>query len=136
MRISMMLMLVAIVPYGVFSQQQSSSSSQKKREPVMIRLSPKVAEGLVLKKVMPDVSDLKSSKNSEVRVLFEISEAGTVDWAAGIEGNRSLFERSTKAMRQWQFKPYLVNGRPFRVDSSIYFYFSEDKVEAKFCPPC
>ena len=85
---------------------------------------------------MPDASDLKSIKNSDVRILFEISEAGTVDYALGIEGNSRLFERSTKAMRQWQFKPYLVNGHPFRVDSSIYFHFNEGKVEAKFCPPC
>jgi outer membrane biosynthesis protein TonB len=119
MRIEAMLMLAGVVSCGVFSQQQASSSSQKRREPVTIRLSPKVAD-----------------KNSEVIILFEISETGTVDRAGGIEGNRALFERSVKAMRQWQFKPYLVNGRPFRVDSSVYFHFSKGKVQAKFCSPC
>ncbi|HET9281914.1 MAG TPA: energy transducer TonB [Candidatus Angelobacter sp.] len=136
MRIEAILMLAGVVSCGVFSQQQSSSFFQKRREPVMVRLSPKVAERFVLKEVMPDASDLKSTESSEVRIVFEISETGTVDWAAGIEGNRALFERSTKAIRQWQFKPYLVNGRPIRVDSSIYFHFSKGKVQARFCPPC
>lgn len=127
---------MSVVCSCVLAQQQPNTSTGVKRAPVMIRVSSGVIQGLVLKKVVPDASDLKSIKNSEVRMAFEIDEAGKVDQPVGVEGDRALFERCAKTLGAWRFKPYLLNGHPIRVESFVYFYFNKGKAEAKFCSHC
>jgi hypothetical protein len=97
-----------------------------------IRVSPGVIEGLVLKKTMPEAVDLRPVRNSNVKVKVMIDETGTVQCAAGIEGDSSLYERSIQAAREWKFRPYILNGQPIVVESAFYFHFNKGKVSAKF----
>jgi Gram-negative bacterial TonB protein C-terminal len=127
------ILVVAILACAalVWAQSQPSSENPKK-PPIKIRASPGVVQGLVLKTVVPDATDLKSVKDSDVKVVFEIGQNGKVDSAKGVEGNPMLFERSITAIRGWEFRPYLLNGEPIYVESYITFHFNKGKVSVKF----
>ena len=43
-----------------------------------------------------------------------ISEAGLVSEGTAMTGVKVLREPALKALKQWTYKPYLLNGNPFR----------------------
>jgi TonB-like protein len=127
------ILVVASLACAALAWAQSQSSPETpKKPPIKIRVSPGVVQGLVLKTVVPDATDLKSVKDSDVKVVFEIGQDGKVDAAKGVEGDPALFERSTTAVREWQFRPYVLNGEPIYVESYITFHFNKGKVSIKF----
>ncbi len=125
---------VFIVMAGLaVAQQQSVDGSTGKPAPRQrIRVTSRVVQGLVLKKVVPDAADFKSLKNSNVKIAFEIDEAGAVESAKAIEGDPALYDRSVKAIREWRFKPYLLDGHPIVVESYVYFHFNKGKASVLF----
>lgn len=115
------------------AQQKSEGSSAGKPAPRQkIRVSPGVVQGVVLKKVIPDASDLKSLKNSDVKTTFEIDETGAVAFAQGTEGDPALYDRCINAIKEWRFRPYLLNGHPIIVESYVYFHFNKGKASVLF----
>ena len=53
-----------------------------------------------------------------------ISAQGVVEIAAAMSGPASLREAAVEAMRNWRYRPYLVNGKPVVVQTYINFHFS------------
>lgn len=128
-------LIVAIAASFLAAAQQSDhfdECAKQFQSKVKIRVSPGVIQGLVLKKAMPEAADLRSARDSDVKVKVMIDESGAVQCAAGIEGDSALYERSIKAAREWKFKPYVLNGQPIVVESAFYFHFNKGKVSAKF----
>jgi protein TonB len=97
-----------------------------------VRVSVGVAETLVQKKILPDVSDLKRTKtNSTVIIRILIGKDGAVRCADAMQGDADLFARSLEAAKQWRYKPYLLNGQPIIVDTRIEFVFKKGNVTAR-----
>lgn len=68
--------------------------------------------------VYPD--DAKAAKVQGVVVLHAIiSKAGTVDNVAVVSGPPALMVSAIDAVRQWKYKPYLLNGEPTAVETTI-----------------
>jgi TonB-like protein len=127
--------LVILFATGLaLAQSQSPFGGCVKQTPgnLRIRVSPEVIEGQVIQKALPNASDLKSVKKSDVKVHILIDESGGVACAAGMQGDPALYERSTEAAKKWKFKPYLINGSPVAVDSWFTFHYDKGKVTAKF----
>jgi TonB family protein len=81
--------------------------------------------GKAIFKVIPIYHSTGSSQpsgNVVVRVL--IDEDGTVDDAESISGITPLRGPAEQAARQWTFEPFVVNGRPARVESTLTFRFN------------
>jgi len=57
-----------------------------------------------------------------VRVL--ISEAGTILKATAVSGPQPLRGAAESAMRQWRYKPYMVDGMPVKVQTEMNFHFT------------
>jgi len=99
----------------------------------IVPVSAGVSVGLVRKKVLPDISDLKHSKTkSDVAVRIAIGKDGMVLCAEAEEGDNDLWARSVDAAKQWQFKPYMLNGEPVIIQTMIEFSFNKSKVSARF----
>jgi len=97
-----------------------------------IRVSSDASAGLAEKKVLPDVSDLKGTKTSSTVVVRVLTDKnGDVQCAEAWSGDASLFQRSRAAMMQWHFKPYLLNGQPFFMETVREFVFKKGKVTAR-----
>jgi outer membrane biosynthesis protein TonB len=87
------------------------------------------------RKVSPDIADLNGRKlNAEVAVEVIVSKTGSVTKARAFKGDSSLFRRSEQAALKWHYKPYLLNGEPVNVDTTLEFHFRKDKVEIVIPP--
>jgi protein TonB len=57
-----------------------------------------------------------------VRVL--ISENGTIEKATAVTGPVPLRGAAESAMQQWRYKPYIVEGKPIKVQTEMNFHFT------------
>ena len=56
-----------------------------------------------------------------------ISKDGVVDRVHVIEGNPRLRSAAAEAVQKWRYKPYLLNGKPVEVATTITVDFSLDE---------
>src|SRR5208283_2552520 len=68
--------------------------------------------------VYPDAAKASGQKGSVVLQVL-IARDGTVQEAKFLQGSFVFARAAIDAVKQWHFKPYLLNGRPVSVQSSI-----------------
>lgn len=80
-----------------------------------VRVSQGYAETLIISKVQPPYPAEARKKHVQGKFVMqaEISKAGTVESLKAISGDSLLVEAAIAAVRQWKYKPYLLNGEPF-----------------------
>ncbi|MDQ3746221.1 MAG: energy transducer TonB [Acidobacteriota bacterium] len=61
----------------------------------------------------------------EVKVIMDVNEAGKVESARVVEGNKMLQQAALDTARQLRLKPELRNGVPVRVQREIFFDFKD-----------
>jgi TonB family protein len=52
-----------------------------------------------------------------------IGKAGSVEKAKAVRGSQEFWGAATEAVKQWKWKPYLVNGRPALARTSVTVIF-------------
>ena len=105
--------------------QQSSPQDQSQR-PKRVRVSQGVAEGLVVKKVPPTYPQEAHDHRIQGVVLVQIliGETGDVVDARLISGYPALAQAAIDAVKQWTYKPYLLNGEPVEVETKVQVNFT------------
>ncbi len=85
-----------------------------------------VIQGLSISRPQPVYPEIaKKSKVQGMVVLHAlISRAGTVERLQVMSGPPMLFSSSLEAVRQWTYKPYLLNGQPTEVETTINVNYS------------
>lgn len=68
----------------------------------------------------------KNHIQGTVVVKAMISKEGKIESAHAISGPKLLREPSVKAIRTWRYRPYLHNGKPVAVETTINVIFSLD----------
>ncbi len=56
----------------------------------------------------------------KVKIHFRIDKTGTPQEVVAVEGPLALRQASVDAVKQWKFKPYLLNNKPVRVETDVY----------------
>jgi|SRR5579863_8056959 TonB family protein len=94
--------------------------------PQRIRVSSGVLQGLVLSKVQPEYpADAKDQRiQGEVRLQVTIDKEGNVANIQLISGHPSLAPAAIDAVKQWKYRPYLLNGNPLEVLSQVVVNFT------------
>lgn len=113
---------------AISAQQQVRGSN--------ILVSQGVANALLLKKVMPTYNDAVMSVNisGQIVIAFTIDKTGKVSRAMVVErdlsGRKSvnvedphLRQASLDAVKQWTYRPYLLQGAPVDIDTSVVLLF-------------
>ena len=59
----------------------------------------------------------------EVTLYTAVGKDGAVEQVAVVDGPAALQRAATDAVKQWKFKPWLVNGSPVEVDTTIILDF-------------
>jgi periplasmic protein TonB len=101
------------------------------QKPTKIRVSERVLDSVVVKKVLPTVpcgTDPKQ-QNGAVTIAVVISKEGKVQSTSPLAGDPVLAECAMQAIQQWEFRPYLINGTAVQVESRVVLKFSKKKVE-------
>jgi protein TonB len=94
--------------------------------PQRVRVSTGVATGLLIKKVTPNYPQLAKQARIQGSVVLqaEISKDGTIQNLQLISGHPMLAPAAIEAVKQWRYKPYLLNGEPVAVETQVVVNFS------------
>ncbi|MFZ3264026.1 MAG: energy transducer TonB [Terriglobales bacterium] len=94
--------------------------------PQRVRVSSGVSTGLLIKKVTPTYPPLARQARIQGQVVLqaEISKEGTIQNLQLISGHAMLAPAAIEAVKQWRYKPYLLNGEPVAVETQVIVNFS------------
>src|SRR5258708_17055576 len=79
-----------------------------------VRVAQGVSAGLLVRKVNPNYPPLARQARIQGQVLLqaEISKDGSIQNLRLISGHPMLAPAAIEAVKQWKYKPYLLNGEP------------------------
>lgn len=90
-----------------------------------IRLS-HMSEGDLIRKIQPNYPALARSARIQGVVLLQatIGKQGKIENLQVISGHPMLARAAIDAVRQWRYRPYILNGEPVEVETQITVNFS------------
>jgi periplasmic protein TonB len=94
--------------------------------PRVVRISSGVMQGLLLTKVDPVYPADAREQHIQGAVTLHaiIGKDGLIEKLEVISGPTALKDAALGAVRQWVYKPYLLNGEPTKVDTTIIVNFN------------
>jgi periplasmic protein TonB len=94
--------------------------------PQRVRVSQGVTQGLLIRKVQPTYPPLARQARIQGSVLLqaEISRTGDIENLRLISGHPMLAPAAIEAVKQWKYKPYILNGEPVEVETQITVNFT------------
>jgi periplasmic protein TonB len=94
--------------------------------PQRVRVSQGVTQGLVLRRVQPNYPPLARQARIQGSVVLqaEISKSGDIQNLRMISGHPMLGPAAIEAVKQWKYKPYILNGEPVEVETTITVNFT------------
>jgi len=94
--------------------------------PHLVNIAGGVAVGMLLQKVTPDYPPAAKEARISGTVVLEaiIGKDGAIRALKVISGHSTLQQAALDAVRQWRYRPYLLNGEPVEVRTTINVIFS------------
>ena len=127
---------VSTVPAGVPKDSMNAgvednvgstkTAALKVAMPQRVRVSQDVSAGLLISKVVPVYPPTAQQARVQGAVVLqaEISKDGAVESLREISGHPLLIPAAIEAVKQWQYKPYMQNGEPVAVVTTITVDFT------------
>ena len=111
---------------GVIGGIIGSANIPKVAAPSRIRVSQGVTEGNLIRKVQPSYPPLAKTARIQGQVILHalISKAGNIENLEVVSGHPMLVQSALDAVRQWKYRPYVLNGEPVAVDTTITVNFN------------
>ena len=90
-----------------------------------INISQGLSQGLLLKKVQPNYPSnaLAMHVEGSVELTATISKTGSITSVKVVSGPPLLVHAAADAVKQWKYKPYLLNGEPVEIQTQIAVNF-------------
>jgi len=103
----------------------SNAPPPKLAVPQKVRVSSEVMERNLLKRVEPVYPTMAriAKIQGEVRLQATISKTGAIENLRAVSGHPILIPAAMDAVRQWKYKPFLLNGEPTEVDGTVIVVF-------------
>jgi periplasmic protein TonB len=94
--------------------------------PQRVRVSSGVSSGLLIRKVSPNYPPLARQARIQGTVVLQaqISKDGSIQNLQLISGHPMLAPAAIEAVKQWKYKPYLLNGEPVEVETQVQVNFT------------
>lgn len=92
-----------------------------------VRVSQGVTEGLVIHKVLPTYPQMAKIARVQGNVVLAaiIGKDGTIQNLHVVSTSSPLLNQAAiDAVRQWRYKPYILNGEPVEVDTTVTVTFT------------
>ncbi len=82
-------------------------------------------EGNLVLRVQPDYPPLARQVRVQGRVVLRamISREGTIENLQVLSGHPMLVQAAVDAVRQWRYRPYVLNGEPVEVETEVTVNF-------------
>ena len=115
---------------SLYAQEQKEESTQSSppqspteqpQLPKQVRVSQGVTQGLLITRVQPEYPKKARKKHLQGTVVMQavISQTGDIKDLKVVSGDELLVPSAVKAVKQWKYKPYLLQGRPVEVLTEI-----------------
>jgi protein TonB len=90
------------------------------------RVPSSIAAGLLIRKVIPQYPPLARAARVEGTVVLAatISKEGTIINLRVVSGPPMLQQAALDAVSQWRYRPYLLNGEPVDVETTVNVIFT------------
>jgi periplasmic protein TonB len=94
--------------------------------PTRVRVSSGVQAGLIVRKVQPTYPPLARQARIQGKVILQaqISKEGNIENLTLVSGHPMLTQAAIEAVKQWRYKPYLLNGEPVEVETQVEVNFT------------
>src|SRR5215471_2701977 len=94
--------------------------------PQRVRISQGVTKGLLIQKIEPPYPPLARAARVQGEVVLSaiIDGNGQITNLQLVSGHPMLVPAAISAVKQWRYKPYLLNGQPVEVETTITVIFS------------
>lgn len=92
-----------------------------------VRLS-HMSEGDLVRKIVPTYPPLARSARIQGQVVLQavIGKQGAIENLRALSGHPMLVAAAIEAVRQWRYRPYILNNEPVEVETQITVNFSLD----------
>jgi TonB family protein len=124
-----LLLVVSVNAPPARSQPQSiaqpKSSSTQAQEEKLEQDSSGVTPGVLVKRINPKYPKAARKKHIRGKVLLKgtITKEGDVTDLSVVSGDPVLVDAALEAVKQWKYRPYLLQGKPVEVDTQIVVNF-------------
>jgi periplasmic protein TonB len=100
-----------------------------KPAPGTLRLSQGVTQGLLVSRVSPAYPStaLAMRKEGTVELMATISKTGAITAVKVLSGDPALAKAAVDAVRQWKYRPYLLNSEPVEIETQVTVVFKLPK---------
>ena len=90
-----------------------------------VRVSQGVAEANIVKRISPDYPFLAKVNgiHGDVVIQILIDEQGNVSNTRVLSGDPALTGTALEAVKQWKYKPTLLNNQPIQVETTVTIRF-------------
>lgn len=103
----------------------STAPPPKVAAPQKLRISSGVAEGNLVNKVEPQYPQMAKVAHVQGDVVLQalIAKNGAIENLRAVSGHPILIQAAMEAVKQWRYRPYLLNGEPVEVETTITVKF-------------
>jgi protein TonB len=93
--------------------------------PKRLRVSTGISEGLLMHKVEPvyPIIAQRAHVQGTVELKALISKEGTIQNLQLVKGHPLLVSAAIDAVKQWRYRPYILNGEPIEVETTVFVNF-------------
>jgi protein TonB len=104
----------------------ATSNAPKLAAPTRVRVSQGVSEGNLISQIKPPYPPMAKMARVQGAVVLQavISKSGNIENLRVVSGHPMLVQSALDAVRQWRYRPYLLNGEPVEVETQITLNFS------------
>jgi periplasmic protein TonB len=90
-----------------------------------VKISQGVSQGLLIRKVQPIYPRAALTMHIEgaVQLSVKISKTGDISNLKVLSGDARLAQAAVAAVKQWKYKPYLLDGEPVEIETTITLNF-------------
>lgn len=90
-----------------------------------IAVSSGVMQGMIVRQVVPSYPPIPRAAHIEGTVVLSatISKAGRIENLHVVSGSAMFAQAAIDAVSQWVYKPYLLNGQPVEVETTVNVVF-------------
>jgi TonB family protein len=119
--------MAGITSTGSTDSLSNLMSSGKAPAPVLqdLHVSQGVSRGLLVKETQPvyPASARQMRVEGAVELLATISKNGDISAVKVLTGDPRLVHAAVDAVKQWKYKPYLLNGEPLEIQTQVTVKF-------------
>ena len=119
---------------GVFAGQ--SGPKVKVAAPQKVSISAGIAVGLLIQKTAPIYPPIAKNARVSGTVVIQatISKTGTIENLRVVSGPAMLRQAALDAVKTWRFRPYMLDGQPVEVETTVNVIFCSGRMTSPLAP--